>query len=950
MERIAHYRLIARLGSGAMGEVWRALDERLGREVALKLLSKSRAADEEMQARLLREAQAASALNHPGIVTVHDVGAWQGQVFMVMELVDGESFAKLARRGIEPLESLRLVAEAADALQVAHERHILHRDVKGDNLMRTRDGRVKVLDFGLAKLRNVDPLAGSSAGERAMEPDASGVSGASGVGASALDVSQTADLARTADLDSAETMNPIDLVTGSGPTERRRAAASPRTLEALHQAGALSFPALSSSLPTTMATAAGQLVGTPAYLAPEQTDGTPGDACSEVWSLGIVLYELLVGKRPFDALTVEGALPQIRRQPIVPPTEAVPDRGLPPLVDGLIAKALARDRMQRYPDMAAFAEALRAARRRLGADSGPQPVFGRRYAGRAAMVGMLLLVAAAAVALAAARRWHPPVGTPATARMEAVPVGHGGPVAHGTRRVTFAAGCEEYPSFTPDGRALVYDGLVDGDYELMALDLPSGRPRRLTHEKGWDYGSNISPDGKHVAYVHTTDLGRELRLLPLAGAPGASPTTLGTTAGGFPSWTRDGAIVAGDGERIYRWATDGSAGRRLLTVLPSGSIVRYVVQSDSGDLAAVWVPPYAISWLVVGEIPRGGVPRIVEQRLPYDTVGVTLAPSQTAYYYGLHHSDVNELVRRRFGGAAEPVLGGIAPASGLTISTDGKQLAYSTCRDSSLLVRLRPNQPPQELAGRGSWRDYCPAPVDARRVVFQSDRSGSVQIWLLDLGSGETRPLSPAGASRPSVSPDGRWVAWTGGSAAGIHVARIDGDGDAQPTRLTDGNSDGEPSFASDGRTLVFGRTREGEGARVYAVPLAGGSPRPLSPVGAAEPMASPTDDRVVFSMPVAHGRVLMVTDLAGRAPKPLPLPAGDWGSPRFSRDGKKLLLTRKLTDVYELELGSGRATVVYHAGVGGVSEVAYPVDGDGWLAAVQSWDGDIWIADGDFN
>src|SRR4051812_11277586 len=208
MEPIAHYRLIARLGQGAMGEVWRAVDERLGREVALKLLSKSRAADEEMQARLLREAQAASALNHPGIVTVHDVGAWQGQVFMVMELVDGESFAKLARRGLPPLESLRLVAEAADALQVAHERHILHRDVKGDNLMRTRDGRVKVLDFGLAKLRNVDTLAGSGgARDHDAAADRGGAS-ASALDRSALDALQTSDLATTADADSAVTLSP----------------------------------------------------------------------------------------------------------------------------------------------------------------------------------------------------------------------------------------------------------------------------------------------------------------------------------------------------------------------------------------------------------------------------------------------------------------------------------------------------------------------------------------------------------------------------------------------------------------------------------------------------------------------------------------------------------------------------------------------------------------------
>src|SRR4051795_12530099 len=124
MERISHYRLVARLGRGAMGEVWRAVDERLGRPVALKLLPVARSSEQKMQARLLREAQAASALNHPGIVTVHDVGSWHGQIFMVMELVEGDRLTDLARVGVAAEEALRLIADAADALGAAHARNI----------------------------------------------------------------------------------------------------------------------------------------------------------------------------------------------------------------------------------------------------------------------------------------------------------------------------------------------------------------------------------------------------------------------------------------------------------------------------------------------------------------------------------------------------------------------------------------------------------------------------------------------------------------------------------------------------------------------------------------------------------------------------------------------------------------------------------------------------------
>jgi serine/threonine protein kinase len=120
--RVSHYRLVARLGQGAMGEVYRAVDERLGRAVALKLLPPTREKSVDAQARLLREAQAASALNHPGIVTVYDIGAWHGQLFLVMELVEGERLSELARRGVSLDEAVWLVAQAADALGAAPTR------------------------------------------------------------------------------------------------------------------------------------------------------------------------------------------------------------------------------------------------------------------------------------------------------------------------------------------------------------------------------------------------------------------------------------------------------------------------------------------------------------------------------------------------------------------------------------------------------------------------------------------------------------------------------------------------------------------------------------------------------------------------------------------------------------------------------------------------------------
>ena len=156
MKDLLHYQIIAPLGEGAMGQVYRALDTKLGREVAIKMLPEGASrndADRTSHQRLVREARAAGALNHPGIVTLHDIEDADGREFIVMELVHGERFGELAKRGVPWRRACELVASVAEALSFAHARDILHRDIKSDNLMVTPDGQTKVLDFGLAKLR-----------------------------------------------------------------------------------------------------------------------------------------------------------------------------------------------------------------------------------------------------------------------------------------------------------------------------------------------------------------------------------------------------------------------------------------------------------------------------------------------------------------------------------------------------------------------------------------------------------------------------------------------------------------------------------------------------------------------------------------------------------------------------------------------------------------------------
>ena len=295
---IGPYRLVSQLGKGAMGEVWRARDERLDRYVALKVLPAELAADPERRARMLREARAAAAIRHANVVTLYDIVEHAGGDILVMELVEGRTVSDVLRKdGAPSLDvALRWIEELADALVAAHARRILHRDIKSANVMITADAHIKVLDFGLAKLHD---------GEAAQ----------------------------------------ITI-----PPKPRASSAIDATLPS-------GFDATTS--PTSYETHAGTLLGTPLYMAPEQIAGSPPDECSEVFSVGVLAYELLAGKPPYSATEMDALFDQILKLP-APPLAKVPDS-----VDAIVQRALAKEAADRYPTMLALRDAVAAERRRL---------------------------------------------------------------------------------------------------------------------------------------------------------------------------------------------------------------------------------------------------------------------------------------------------------------------------------------------------------------------------------------------------------------------------------------------------------------------------------------------------------------------------------------------------------------------------------------------------------
>jgi serine/threonine protein kinase/TolB-like protein len=304
------YEIAARLGAGGMGEVYRARDPRLEREVALKVLPAAMAADDTARSKLLREARMAARLNHPNVCTVHEVGEAEGQVYVAMELVSGRTLSERLRSGRMAVEeAARLGQQMADALAHAHENGVVHRDFKSPNVIITPEGRAKVLDFGLAK-----PVA-----ER--EPEAT---------------TQTA----------------------------------------------------------TPLTAPGVVVGTLAYMAPEQLRGKPADARSDIWALGVVLYEMAGGVRPFVGKTgYELSSAILNHTPDPLPAE------VPLPLAAVIERCLAKEPGQRYQR----AGEVRSALETLRAGSVPTTWPGRRPTllrpRRRALIASLLALMAIAAAL-----------------------------------------------------------------------------------------------------------------------------------------------------------------------------------------------------------------------------------------------------------------------------------------------------------------------------------------------------------------------------------------------------------------------------------------------------------------------------------------------------------------------------------------------------------------------
>jgi serine/threonine protein kinase len=657
-------------------------------------------------------------------------------------------------------------------------------------------------------------------------------------------------------------------------------------------------------------TASGMLLGTPAYMAPEQLAGEAADARSDQFSFCVALYEALYSMHPFTSTTLHERLAEINAGQLRSPrTASVPRHILHALQRGLAA-----DPQARFATMNALLDALSSRRWRLAWLALP-------------------LTAMLALGTTALLRARPSASQPQV-------------MVHSMRRLTFARGCENWPSFTPDGRTLVYNYDGDGDDQLYALDLDSGKTRQLTHAPGDNSFAKVSPDGRRIAYFHDSDGPRRLSIMPLDGS--AAPRTIAPVPVGVVTWRSPSLVAVLDSvSGVVTWDVDDSKAQPSVVERSwQGRPIALISAFKDGALAVTWreADPFRAS---VGVFAPDGV-HLLGQHIPNEQRYVLAAPSQQAVYFSRHNGAVNELVRvPRGGGPLEAVGGGVVTGGGVSISADGKKLAFSTCHDEEHLVQFDAAGAPVPLSPYVAWNQQHPAVLDEHRILFTSSASGEPEISVLDLSTREVRSLGEG--QMAELSHDRRWVAYSMHKQGGIWLRLFD---ESQPPRrLTDNQRDSSPRFSHDDQNIVFERSSDDHQPSLWIVPVAGGAARQLVAAPAFEPMPSAADDRIFYvEHPGTSERLMFIREHGDPRPARASLPptGRSWHLSR-SRDGRRILIAHDLYEIMELDVDRDRPPVVKHRLKNGCRDVSYAADDEHVIAAMSFGEGDLWLAEGRF-
>ncbi|HSG01613.1 MAG TPA: protein kinase, partial [Vicinamibacterales bacterium] len=728
---LGHYRIESLLGKGGMGEVYLAEDTKLGRQVALKILSSELAGDADRRQRFEREARAAAALNHPNIVTIHSVEEADGVPFLTLELVDGETLSSLIPPGGMSLEKLLTIAiPLADAIGAAHQRGITHRDLKPANVMVTGEGRVKVLDFGLAKLK-----------EEAWQ-------------------------------------------------------------------------AASASLPTQELTGEGRILGTVAYMSPEQAEGRAVDPRTDVFALGVMLYEMATGRRPFTGDTQMSVLSAIIKETPASVTELKGD--LPRDLARILQRCLAKDPEDRYQtakdlrndlrmlkeDLASGELTTSAAGTAVRVPPAAKPVWQRP-----AVLGAAAVVLVAAAAYLVGRGGAPaePTRTPfenvsltrltttgtaglaalsADGRYAAYVVEENREQSLWLRQVTTSSNVQIVPAaavaydglgFSPDSNYIYYVVYPRGENYASLFQVPvlGGGARKILEDI--DTPPSFSPDGREFAFLRGfPDTGGTA--IMLADADGGNERELArrTLPQDFMldgvAWSPDGRVIVAPGTNRETLeasivVVDAESGAEttlgthdwqavhFFAWLPDGRTLLVNAHEGGGESSTqIWAVSY----------PDGTVTRVTNDLSTYS--GLSLSGDGSSFVSvrnelrsritAIPDGDVNRAVEVTAGAGTDD---GVA---GLAWTPDGRVVyAASTSGNSDIWIMNADGSNRVQLTNLPEG-DYLPLVTpDGTSIVFVSERERARTLWRMNIdGSNPVRLGAGRVAYRPVISFDGQWV------------------------------------------------------------------------------------------------------------------------------------------------------------------------------------------------